>query len=127
MEMVAIAAVRWWDEPSAEPELPDGHHGSVGTSAHGLGMVGRLRGTLANTVTVRFGYTSVLEHGRNPASHSTWARSGPPVFELLVSTPHVAWACSRSAGAEPAGSRLWAKQFCGSPGNNVIWPKSLLD
>ena len=99
----------------------------LGTPAQGLGMVGRLRGTLAKVVPVRLGYTSVLEQVRKPASHSTWARRGPPVFEAVVSAPQVGWTCSRSAGAEPAGARLWAKQFWGSPENSVIWPKSLLD
>ncbi len=99
----------------------------AGTPAHGFGMVGSVAGTFASIVTVRCGYTSVAEHGRNPASHSTWARSGPPVLAAAVRAPHFAWTCSRFDGAEPAGASLRAKQFCGSPENKVICPKSLLD
>src|SRR5581483_7904980 len=104
-----------------------GHHGLGGTPAHGFGMVGRLRGSgLSTTVPFGVGYLAPAGHGARPASHSTCGNRSPPGLPAAVVPPQRRCVFARLAGALPSGARLPAKQFCGSPPNSVICPKSEL-
>ena len=87
-----------------QTDLPPEHHALSGTPEHGSDMVGRPLGSGCMITPVRCGYTMSEPHGADPKSHSTWARSGPPVLGDVVVTPHFGYSCSRLAGVEPLGA-----------------------
>src|SRR6516162_4207798 len=90
-------------------------------------MVGSPIGSgFSTTVPFGWGYWDPGGHGASPASQSTSGNNGPPVLPAVVVTPHFLWIFSRLGGALPSGASLPRKQFCGSPPNSVICPKSEL-
>ena len=62
-----------------------------------------------------------------PVSHSTWAKSGPPVLATASGPVAGGLALLEPAGALPVGAVFPAKQLRAPPPLITIWPKSALD